>query len=513
MKSGKINSRRLEQALQDLDDGALSQSDQQWLMDQMRDHPEARRAYREHMTLSAGLHHLAHQLAPSELALPETPSRWQSIQWKKTAAIAASIALLATGIIFYPKTQPHVSVHPGADTAWKYSSGGIGKDGNFLPGTRVSLDHGSLEVTMPSGTRVLLEGPAELEYHNPLLVTLASGRGWFEVAHEDTGFEVHTERLRITDVGTRFGVSSSIGRDRVQVDSGTVLLQSNFDGIPAMELKSGQAAVADLVGRPSRTPVDPALFLNKLPDKMVSIHWSFDQMAGNSFSANAVGMKAEPIRLAGFNAPPNQARLIPGAFGQALDLTAGDAYGISNYPGISGNGPRTVALWIKGFPIDRRYSEMGVRYTPSVVMWGDPNIPGASWTFRAHCVTGVIGTQWGNNGWQTSGDFHETPVLDGKWHHIASVYTGNVDEHGAVEIRHYIDGKKVHFMHSEVGNSVNTWGGGKDSAKLRIAYDGMFPSGPENVPVAVDELYIVRDALSDKQVETLYRENRIPTEN
>lgn len=516
MKPRRSISRRLEQALQDLEDGSLSADDHWWLMSQLRESPEVRRAYREHMAFATALHGTAEAWAPAhgaEESVYQIPpaSRWQRLPRKTLLAAAALVALLAVAVSIFALRSPSPAparVSAGAETQWEYTSGGIGKDGEFLPGTRLLVDRGSVEIATRSGNRMFVEGPATLEISDPSRVSLSSGKGWFEAAPGEENFTVVTDRLRANGMGTRFGVAVSTGGDRIQVEAGTLRVESKLPGIPVTNLGPGQAVTSDLAGRSKPSPVDPGLFLDDLPKETAFIHWSFDEEVSGAFPASAQGMSAAPIRVTGVGGKAVTPRPTGGIFGSALDLTDGTAFGESDFPGISGSGPRTVALWIKGRPIVRRENAKRVDYTPSVVMWGDQSINGGSWTFRAHCITGIIGTQWGSNGLLTAGKIGSMSVLDDQWHHIASVFTGEISETGEVEVRHYIDGQRVFTTAASMEIGVDTRLGSQPANRLRVACDNQMPGGPGNVPVAVDELFIFRSALSDEQIKILCRENR-----
>ncbi|WP_035602652.1 LamG-like jellyroll fold domain-containing protein [Haloferula sp. BvORR071] len=511
-----IPRRRLEQVLQDLEDGALSAEDHWWLMSQLRESPEVRRAYREHMAFAAALHGSAEAWAPEHdyeekvFQIPPPPL-WQRLPRKAIYAAAALIALLAVAASFLAirsSRLPPVKVTAGAETLWEYTSGGIGRDGEFLPGTRLLVDRGSLEIVTRTRTRMFVEGPATLEITDPAQVSLSSGKAWFESPDGSQDLTVNTERLRANGAGARFGVAVSTAGDRIQVEAGNLRVESKSPGIPVTTLGPGQAATSDLVGRSKPAPVDPGLFLDELSREPAYIHWTFDEESSGGFPAKSAGIEAAPIRITGVKGKAVTPQLTPGAFGSGLDLTGGDCFAESDFPGISGSGPRSVALWIKGRPIPRRVNAKRVDYTPSVVMWGDQSINGGSWTFRAHCVTGIIGTQWGSNGLLTAGKIGTMSVLDGQWHHIASVFTGEVTETGEVEVRHYIDGQRVFTTTAAMDIGVDTRLGSEPANRLRVACDNQMPDGPGNVPVSVDELFIFRSALSDEQIKTLYQENR-----
>lgn len=507
--------RQLEQLFQDLEDGALSADDHAWLMSLLRERPEIRAAYREHMVLATGLHDLAEAWAPDhEEPVRDSAEIVQRRTLRKSfLAAAALVALLAVAgslIAIRGRMLPPATATAGAGTVWRFDGGGIDGSGSFVPATRVVVEYGTLEIVTRNRTRILLEGPAEFEIHDPQRTSLAHGKGWFDVAEKDTGFTVLTERLEIIDLGTQFGVAASAATDRIQVESGHVRLKSRFPGIPSLDLSTGQAAESDLVGRSKLMPYDPGLFVRGLPREPVSIHWSFDEEQDGAFPATASGIDPAPLRIHSFDGGPASPRIATGRFGSAVDFTGGKLFGESAFPGISGSGPRTIALWFKGKPIPRRMTRRAVDYTPTLVSWGDASVEGASWTLRAHCASGIIGTQWGSNGWTTAGEIGSRNIHDNRWHHLATVFTGKVDESGNLEIRHYIDGERVRTTQAVMGVGVETRADRDDpSSHLRIAFDAQDAGGPTHVPAMIDELHVIRAALDDDEIGLLFRENRL----
>ncbi|MCW1886340.1 LamG domain-containing protein [Luteolibacter flavescens] len=515
MKPRPPVSRRLEQAFQDLEDGTIAADDHVWLMEQLRENAEARRAYRKHMSFATLMHWTAEASIPEDgqddRSVVVFPRRTSGASRRVIYAAAAMVALLAVAgslIFWHAGKQPPAQVIAGGNARWHYSSGGIGAEGEFLPGTRLVVEQGNLEIVTRKRTRIVVEGPATLEISDPRQVSVSSGKAWFEMGAEDRDLTVMTERLRARTSATRFGVAVSTGSDRIQVESGEVLLEPRLPGISPVTLRSGEAAITDLVGRSKLTPADPGLFVAELQSEPAYIHWSFDQESGGAFPATGRGMQTVPLTVRDLDGRAVMPRQAEGAFGAGLDLTDGKSFAESAFAGISGGGPRTVAVWVKGWPIERRSTADAVDYTPSVVMWGDESIEGGSWTLRAHCVSGIIGTQWGTTGFLTAGKIGTRRVLDGEWHHIACVFTGEVSETGMVKVAHYIDGEPVPITWATLGAGVDTRAGGGPATRLRVACDSMMPGGPGNVPVMVDELFIIRGALSDEQVKILYQENR-----
>jgi hypothetical protein len=91
------------------------------------------------------------------------------------------------------------------------------------------------------GVELLVEGPAIGQWLDAQHVRLTSGTVVVRMPKGKSGFVVETTRMRVTDLGTEFGVSvSPSGDERVQVYSGRVRAESAASG-EARELKAGSA--------------------------------------------------------------------------------------------------------------------------------------------------------------------------------------------------------------------------------------------------------------------------------
>ena len=519
MTPKKPSPKQLEQLFQDMEDGTISADDHSWLMSLFRHDADVRKAYwRDHMILASGLHELAEYWgSQQEDATPEPAEIRQRRSWRQSfltaAAVVALLAIIGSLISIHGGPLPPAVATSGVDSVWRFERGGIDDGGNIIPSTQIIVDKGTVQISTRHRTRMLIEGPAVFNIHGPDKTTLIQGKAWFDVSEKDKGFTVMTDRVRVIDLGTRFGVAATAASDRIQVDSGKVRVESKYPGISASELIKGMATESNLVGRTEPVSFDPDFFLRELPRKLVSIHWSFDELLDGEFPAQANGISAEPLRMKYFDGKDARPKITAGRFGAALDLTNSSVFAESNFAGISGSGPRTIAIWFKGAPIKRRISIYGAEYTPPLVLWGNEMENGASWSLKAHCDSGIFGSQWAENGYKTAGKIGEDNIHDGKWHHLVAVYTGTEDKRdGSPDIRHYIDGERVTTATIRQANPIDTECDSAESHGLRIAYDMLRPAGPGGVPVMIDELHIVRSALDDDRVRSLYLSNQLESE-
>jgi hypothetical protein len=151
--------------------------------------------------------------------------RWYAVVIK-AAAIAAVIALGWFVMWSLPRADESLAtVAHQIDATW---SG----DRKLAPGERVGKDRlrlaaGVVRLDFAKDVRLTLEGPADLELIGPGETRLHSGKLTANVPPEGIGFQVHTERAKVVDLGTTFGVSvGTNGATDVAVYEGLVAVTS-----------------------------------------------------------------------------------------------------------------------------------------------------------------------------------------------------------------------------------------------------------------------------------------------
>ena len=92
------------------------------------------------------------------------------------------------------------------DCQWK--QGGIrpGTGSFLIPGQKLELELGLIELEFSSGAQVILEGPAEFTINGENSSNLALGRLAAAVPKGAEGFTVETPNMDVIDLGTEFGV-------------------------------------------------------------------------------------------------------------------------------------------------------------------------------------------------------------------------------------------------------------------------------------------------------------------
>jgi len=184
------------------------------------------------------------------------PSRW----WVSAAAAAAALIALLAGWWHFQ------------DTAASAPIVATTQDGSeFLNAGNLHLDLGeSREIVFLKGTRVALEGPAEVELLSDEKMRLNFGKIGVDVPDGAEGFTVITPSGEVIDYGTRFGLSvEKSGEMRAEVFEGRIEV-SLGKKIHRME---GQASLDfSAAGTELQQGSNPSGY----PMPSSTLHWSVD---------------------------------------------------------------------------------------------------------------------------------------------------------------------------------------------------------------------------------------------
>lgn len=287
-------------------DGALSGDEATRLQELLRDGTDARRMFLEHADIhgrlcwefGAGLSSeqagvvpfdhpqdrrtpaLTAEDACADASLPDRLAHL-SVTARWSLAVTIAVFLMVTvGSWMLPRQPvrpPEFRSH-GTPLATIVRAIGVRWRGSndYQVGDRVStgsldLLSGLIVLETIGGAQVTIEAPARVELIDEVRAFLHSGR---IVVRADTpdGFVVDTDRMKVVDKGTEFGVSvQPSGEEVVQVFSGKVLADfKEFDSTPdqQMELIAGQAcSIRSSSGSPPRRlPFAAERFVRTFPE-------------------------------------------------------------------------------------------------------------------------------------------------------------------------------------------------------------------------------------------------------
>jgi len=359
---------------------------------------------------------------------------------------------------------------------------------------------GIVMIEFDSGSAVALFDGTGVNLIDPSTLSLQHGRVTGQTGDQARELTVIASGLRITDLGTRFGVEQELaGATEVHVLQGTVKISQ--DKLEDRILPEDQA-LRYVAGSTLRSiPIDRDHFELTFPEPggapLAFVHYDFEDSSSEKFLDSGSDFDDGPFPLAP-RLPSDRPSSVPGHIGRGVALRDRQALW-SPFPGIAGDRSRTVAFWIKPDPLNRPMA---------VVSWGHSDL-GREWqvglSFDQDSGKLLARTEFGDG--QVIGS-HD--LADGEWHHVVSTYIGGNE--GSVEqlVRHYIDGE-VDLAGTCGQHPINT---DVNSSKARRLLVGHHLDNPTEFYFSgqLDELYIFDRALSPAEIRQLHQYNAPPPE-
>lgn len=438
--------------------------------------------------------------------------RIQRHQWRKR--ITAIAAVLAIGGLSWLMVRPDgvATVRRLETVSW---SGGTSLlEGEVLrSGARLRFEGGLVELEMGGRGRMIVEGPADLEFVSGMESRLHRGRVMMKVEPAGHGYRVETPKGSVIDLGTEFGVAVD-GDEGVE----THVLSGEVEAIPAggrkVLLKKDDALRFD-GGDGTRFKTDGGSFYTELPPPRSGspdwIRWPMesaregrDRAEVGGFGPGAYDMVFKAADQGGMP------ETVDGVFGSAATFDGKGGYAESAFPGIGGQEPRTVSFWVK---VPRDFN---IREGFGIVSWGSTGEAdfGRAWQISINPLAedGPVGRlRVGAHGGQIVG---ATDLRDGRWHHVAVVlYAASRADIGK-HVLIYLDGRlepisrrALHELDTRIEDSAHgVWLGRNLSYRAGSTgnrHGGFFRGG-------LDEVFIVSGALGRDEIRHLMEKNRMP---
>ncbi len=175
-------------------------------------------------------------------------------------------------------------------------------------------------------------------------------------------------------------------------------------------------------------------------------HWTLDEGSGTVAKDSSGKGRDAPFRN-------GEATWVDGISGQALEFDGDDDLAVTGYHGVDENKSRTVTYWVK--------TDWAADASSGCVGWGFSDENGTKWHTRLNSnadngTLAAIRTEIQGNYFIGS-----TPLNDGAWHHIASVFP----EGGVVmeDVIHYVDGMEDPMSGTNSANAdIEVWTAGED---------------------------------------------------
>jgi hypothetical protein len=417
--------------------------------------------------------------------------------------------------------MPVVSFRTAAGTEFELSHSLVGDEeppaaGTLAVGSTINLTRGSAELTLATGVVSIVQAPAQLTVHGKNRVFLPTGIAWFRVPEDAHGFQVITGELEITDLGTEFGViSHNDAHDEAHCIHGKIAVRARGHLKEEETLHAGQARHPDPIGHIKAAAFRPDQFLTRLPSGTPFLHWAFDSVEDGTFPVDGEHPAVDFIESSfSSGGNPASASLRPGRFGKALFFDGRDNHLLTDWPGILGDAPRSVALWVR---------VPGNAKSKAVILgWGTQQVfnepSNLKWTIGL--------SERGEYGISPAVSFggsrfycNNVKIADGEWHHLAAVYRGGplVADDASV-VTFYFDGEPMPLEFAGHSGAERNWDG-SHPIETRPHTPLVIGTGLSDRPDRViepelyrfhggiDELYIFSDALDAGEVRALMTRN------
>jgi hypothetical protein len=513
----------VDQLIQDLEDGVISPEDREKLMTLMREHASVRQLYLKHIEMVA----LLQESAESRAGLGTIPisedmvnqqrrkSAMASFAYSIAALLIVSIGFLVFQVSHRLDSEVKGVVMEGSDDAsftLVHSDGEAHSSKKLQIGDKLALDHGLVKFKFPSGVEAIVEGPSQLELTSESSVKMDGGMAWFRVPKAGHGFTVQTDRVNVIDLGTEFGVRfDGVDGIQVHVAKGKVRVEPILKAMAHVELTKDQAMVFDVYGRGVVADCRASMFRRKFSRSIPYLHWSFDESVDGGFAAAGTmpgisEYKAELRHILRDASQSDEKKCqINGRFGGAFSMNGEGLFAESAFPGIGGNLPRTVAMWIK----HRKTGSYGNIISPYCA-WGLRNIhPARGKAWKIHLNPSGEGHHLGSS--FLGGNSRTKLHFDtSEWTHVVAVFTGRRLENGYPDMCYYVNGIAQEVTFSDTPVAVDTDISSSGSKPVRFGASLLASKRrPLTVDGDLDELYIFRGVLNPLQVRELMKSNWI----
>lgn len=509
-------------------DGTLDAREFEALQEELRGDPAALDHWCRQSALHGRLEWELSEQAAAVLPLP-APAKPRKILPRWIAAAALLLGGVGIGLLIphsSKRDQGPVSrsspvyvgetvgrITAARDASWRGTSPAPGE---WVHTGVLELASGSAEIAFDCGATVRLKGPARLHLSSPTRAMLESGKATIDIPRQAYGFVFETPTTEISRRMSRFAVAvEDDGHSEIHVLNGQIQLSGKLGDLETLDLGKDKAVRVNEDGSLApATRYEAEQITTSFPESADLLpewylHWSFDGGDTNAGTFRETGIHPQfdtPFDGQVHLAHPDAAvSLVPGRFGNAMKMNGQRGFLSTDYPGFSGNSPRTVAFWAR---IDPDTPET-LAY--SFLSWGIKDKAG--------------GGKW-QLGWNTGNDnpgkvgairtevelgyqIGSTDLRTGRWHHVVSVFSGGADADVATHVRHYVDGRldpttavlprKVDTRISEKASVPFTLGRRLDQGDFYRTFSG-----------ELDEVYLFPTALTPEQIEQLYRENRPP---
>ena len=358
----------------------------------------------------------------------------------------------------------------------QWESPGWGQDrGVYLQqGHIVALQSGLVEVTLKSGVRMTIEGPAEVELTSRNTTVLNYGNVVAYVPPPAVGFELSTPMARIVDLGTSFGASQDAGHGNLalEVFSGLIEISPTRPGAASFRMSKGErlAVTTHVIDQPEKA----VQFVRHIPGGR---HAPAQLLGLYTFDGNARDSSGQ-----GRHAQVSNVDFLSGVQGSAASF-AGDVDSFIDLP-INVNPSHlpelTWGAWVRPSKFVRRGAILSTDdggFDRMLTIDDRSGVTSGASNFASHAGSGVLRSS--------------SPMLPipGRWSFVACVYDNRA---GTVTL--YSEAANGELQSDVVRNARPAEG--KNFVRVGMHAGGL----PEAFPGEIDNVFVFRGKLNTQQL-------------
>lgn len=485
----------LHELLCRLSDTGLSPDDAARLQKLLESSPEARALYQDHLMLEAQLEfelggtisREVKRQSEKVVALSNSAGKRSSrLRWVRYAAAVVLVAILFLSQITSVPQNTDFAARVVKCAGTEFDTAGPQLNaGDDVPAMAVTLAKGAIEIETNRQVRLIIEAPATFRFENSQKLVLKNGRIAAEVPPKGTGFTVQTPGGEVIDIGTKFGVDVMAGgTSEVHVFKGEVLAQ-NGDSTKRLNLRQDQALRMDAAGA---TPRDfrGAAFIQR--EEFQELAAGLRSGLQSNWAEGLKTLRRDPALLAlpDFSLDPGKTcRQVQGRWPgtSAVEFTQpGDFFAMQ----LSGKSDMlTLATWVRLDQVPHAINSL-----IHADGWGQPGQVHWMVTESQRLRFAVFGAALTERDGRYPESSRQVTAAAGRWTHLVTVYDST-----RRTVRFYLDG--VFDNEATVFASV--------PVELGPSRLGNWNRKERILSGRLDELLILGRALSDTEVEALYR--------
>lgn len=479
------------------------------LNEQLRNDPEARRAFREMLNLDSFLmettEEFTHDTSAVDVALHPSraeapfPAEQQKDRiepasdshgnrgWVSLLLVIAASLLVAVGTVaWFVENQEFASVEYVAG-AQELSVGMVlGRESHLIQA-------GTVQLVTPRGARIVIEAPALFFFESAQRLQLKHGRLAADIPPEAHGFTVVTPTGQAIDLGTKFGVDMpESGEAEIHVFQGEVVAQST-EGGNLSNLRDSQAfRLQSAAGIPSS--FRSGAFIQ--PGEVNSLNAALQAGQPSRSQSALEDLREDPhlIALLDFESEQKNPGIYRSVQGRWPGSQAAEFVSVGDHMKLDVGGERlwpqlTLAAWVRLDQLGEPYHSL--LHTDG---WENTKKGQVHWmvtgltTMRLALRDNTLASEErAHHGFPDS----QTSVLpeQGRWVHLAAVYDADNKT-----VRFYLNGK----FDGEAKLSQAF------PARLGPAQIGNWNTNDRTLSGRIDEMLILGRAMSDGEMERLF---------